>query len=73
MSDTTRTPQPALGVEERNTGTLTLPTQSHYEVAIELQDYDRNAVERLYRAVWPGRPLPTTDADLDTETAGELP
>lgn len=49
-----------------------LPTQSPLEVAIELQDYDREDVERLYQAVWPGRTIMANDGDLNTETAANM-
>lgn len=51
---------------------VTLPTQSAFEVAVELGDYDREDVERLYNAVWPERAVMETDSDLTSETAANM-
>lgn len=49
-----------------------LPTQTPFEVALELQDYERSDVERLYRAVWPDRGVMESRSDLNSETAANM-
>lgn len=51
---------------------VVLPVQSHYEVALELDEYDSDEVERLFQAVWPERSIPDSWSDLVTETASNM-
>lgn len=54
-------------------GGVELPTQSPREVCHSLRDYPREDVERLFRAVWPGREPLESRSDLETEAAANMP